>query len=103
MSFLKEFFSTLKGSLTFDINLITRDGNEDGCDDDLPAAPAQCLTGCWRAGEVELSYRAVIKLVSRYQQELLQFSPGEARGRLVMISEAVCSPLAAATIRNAVS
>ena len=40
--------------------------------------------------------------VLRYNQELFQFSPEEARRRLVIICDEVCSPLAASMVRNAV-
>ena len=40
--------------------------------------------------------------VFRYNQELFQFSPDEAKERLVRICDEVCSPLAASVIRNAV-
>ena len=44
----------------------------------------------------------VLTLLFRHQQELFKFTPEEAKERLVVICEAVCSPLAASTIRNAV-
>ena len=40
--------------------------------------------------------------VFRYNQELFQFSPEEAKRRLVIICDEVCSPLAASSVRNAV-
>ena len=56
----------------------------------------------WSVSRLLSSPESVLTVVFRYNQELFQFSPEEAKKRLVLICEEVCSPLAASMVRNAV-